>query len=167
MDRESFEGPNSVRHVGRGDQQHMWKPLRIHAKVAFDPRHQLAAVKSLLFRRVRVFDALRVHDEEAGVFGPAAMLPDRANYIFLTPLRGALVRVRGLVFPLAEIRITTLPRRKISRQHAPLTATLEHVEHAAKDLVEINLPRTRFLARPLKNGHNDGKLFAADIAGIG
>ena len=75
--------------------------------------------------------------------------------------------VRGLVFPLAEIRITHLPCRKISGHHAPLTTTLEHIEHAAEDLVEINLPRASFLTRPLKNGHNQGKLFAADVAGIG
>jgi len=77
------------------------------------------------------------------------------------------MRVRGLVFPLAKIRITDLPRRNISRQHAPLTPTLEHIEHAAEDLVQIHFSRARFLARPLKNGHDDGKLFAADVAGIG
>ena len=77
------------------------------------------------------------------------------------------MRVRGLVCPLAEIRITHLPCRKISRQHAPLTATLEHIEHAAEDLIEIHLPRASFLARSFKNGPDQGKLVAADVAGIG
>lgn len=77
------------------------------------------------------------------------------------------MRFRGLVFPLAEIRIADLPRRKISRQHTPLTATLEHREHAAEDLVQIHFPRASFLARSFKNGHDQGKLVAADVAGIG
>lgn len=88
VDCESFKGSHSVGYIGRGDQQHMREPLRIHANVAFDPRHQLAAVKALLFRRVGVFDALRVHDEEAGFCGPTTVLPDRANHIFLRPFRG-------------------------------------------------------------------------------
>jgi hypothetical protein len=62
---------------------HVRQPVCIDADVAFDARHQLAAIKAFLFGGVRVFDALRVNDQKSCVGIPTKALSDLANHIFL------------------------------------------------------------------------------------
>jgi hypothetical protein len=65
---------------------HVGQTVGINADMTFDAGYQLAAIKAFVFRRVRVFDALRVNDEKAGLRVATKALSDLANHIFLKPL---------------------------------------------------------------------------------
>jgi hypothetical protein len=41
----------------------MWKSLGIHCNVAFNPRYFLARIVAFKTCRVRILEALRVHDQ--------------------------------------------------------------------------------------------------------
>jgi hypothetical protein len=56
--------------------------------------------------------------------------------------------------PLLEVAVTRAPFRKLSRHHPPLAAALEHIRHAAKDLIQIHLTGTGLLPGAFQDGHN-------------
>jgi hypothetical protein len=66
----------------------MRQAVGIDADMAFDARHKLAAIKTFLFRRIGILDALRVNDQKSCVGIPTKALSYLANHIFLEPLPG-------------------------------------------------------------------------------
>ena len=80
---KTFQGSHPVRDVGRGNVNHMRQPICINAYMPFDARHQLAAIKAFLFRRIGILYALRVNDQKSCVDIPTKALSDLANHIFL------------------------------------------------------------------------------------
>src|SRR5690606_31227582 len=59
--------------------------LGINCDVTLDTRDLLASVITLLARRIRVFHALRVHDQERAASAAPLSGTNRANGFFLTP----------------------------------------------------------------------------------
>ena len=58
------------------------------------------------------------------------------------------------------------PFGKLSRQHTPLAATLEHIRHAAEDLIQIHCAWAGFLSCPLQNWEKLLELLTTDVAWI-
>lgn len=86
---EGFQCARSVGDIGGGDMNCVRQALRIHCKMPLDARHQFAPIVPFFFCRIRVLDALRVNDDEAGVLEPTTALSHLANHIFLRlPPRG-------------------------------------------------------------------------------
>ena len=75
----------AIRHLGRGHHHRMRKTLRIDGNVALEARDLLACVIALERRRVRVLDALRIHDQQRRAGAAPQFLAGRANLIFLKP----------------------------------------------------------------------------------
>ena len=50
--------------------------------------------------------------------------------------------------PLLEIAVAGSPFRKLSRQHPPLTAALEHIGHTTEDLIQVHFAWASFLSCP-------------------
>jgi hypothetical protein len=71
---------------------HMGQAVGIDPDMAFDAGDQLAAIKPFLFRRVGIFDTLRVNDQKSCVGIPTKALSGLANRIFLKPLPAGSVR---------------------------------------------------------------------------
>lgn len=68
--------------------------------------------------------------------------------------------------PLLEVAVTRAPFRKLSRHHPPLAAALEHIRHAAKDLIQIHLTGTGFLPGAFQDGHNLFECLSTDITRV-
>jgi len=75
-----------VGDVGGRDVNRVREALRIDGEMAFDARDQLPPIIAFLFGGIRVLDALRINDDEAGLFGPTIALSHRASHIFLRHL---------------------------------------------------------------------------------
>ena len=82
---EGLQGPCAIRHFGGGHRHSMRKALCIDRNVALDARDLLARVIALEARRIRVLDALRVHDQERRACVAPQFLAGHANLIFLKP----------------------------------------------------------------------------------
>ncbi len=68
--------------------------------------------------------------------------------------------------PLLEVAVTRAPFRKLSRHHPPLAAALEHIRHAAKDLIQIHLTGTGLLPGAFQDGHNLFECLSTDITRV-
>ena len=58
------------------------------------------------------------------------------------------------------------PFRKLTRQHPPLAATLEQIQHAAEYFVQIHCPRLRLLAYAFQQRPDLFERFLADVTGV-
>jgi hypothetical protein len=93
----------------------MGQPLAVYSDMAFDARYFLAAVVPFFRRRIGVFHALRINNDETGFLVATIAAPDLANRFFLTPLKDALAALVGDFAPLAEIRVASAPFGKFLR----------------------------------------------------
>ncbi len=83
---EGFQGAFPVGHFGRRYGDRVREALGVHRDVALDAGDLLARVIALLGRRVRVFHALRVYDQEAGQALASLFDSGLANRFFFAPV---------------------------------------------------------------------------------
>lgn len=58
------------------------------------------------------------------------------------------------------------PFRIFTRQHSPLAATFQQIQHAAEHLVQINRPRLGLLAHAFQQWPDLFEGFLADVTGV-
>lgn len=65
-----------------------------------------------------------------------------------------------------ETGMNRSPFRKIAGKHPPLASAFQQIEHGAEHLVQIDLSRTGFAPGAFKQGTDDFKLLAGNVARI-
>jgi hypothetical protein len=91
---KSLQRPGAIGHIGGRDMNGVRQSIGVYSDVAFNARDQFASIKPLVFRRVRVLDALRVNNQKSCLFVPTKASSNLANHLFLRlPPRGCATRV--------------------------------------------------------------------------
>ena len=117
-------------------------------------------------RRLRVFHALRVHNQERAASIAPLSRAELANLIFERPLQQAYALGVGLT-PFGEVRMHRASFGKITGQRMPLATRTQQRQYRAPDLVQVYRARPGSLAGLFQQRKNLLVLLAAHVTRSG
>ena len=72
----------------------------------------------------------------------------------------------GLLAPLPEILVTSAPIGEVRRQHSPLAAAFQEIQHAAENVIQVHDAGLGPASGRLQRGQNTGELLPTEVTGI-